>query len=101
MDYGFQYIEDNHGITTEQDYSYTAHDGTCNGDKAAHHVVTVTDYKDVPRNNPDQLYKEGVFSDSGCGTNLDHGVLVVGYGTDAGQDYWIVKNSWGATWGEQ
>merc|ERR1711973_213420 len=123
MDYGFQYIEDNHGITTEQDYAYTARDGTCNGEKAAHHVVTVTDYKDVPRNNPDQLqqavsqgpvsiaieadksvfqlYKEGVFSDSGCGTNLDHGVLVVGYGTDAGQDYWIVKNSWGATWGEQ
>ena len=48
-----------------------------------------------------QSYTGGILDASSCGTTLDHGVLVVGYGTDNGKKYWNVKNSWSSTWGEQ
>ena len=48
-----------------------------------------------------QFYKKGVYSPMLCSKDkLDHAVLAVGYGTDDGKDYWTVKNSWGAKWGE-
>jgi len=48
-----------------------------------------------------QQYTSGIFDNDACGTALDHATLVVGYGEENGQEYWIMKNSWGTVWGEE
>merc|ERR1711998_184935 len=119
MDNGFKYIEQS-GDSLETDYPYTAKTGTCDKSKIKS-AVSISGFTDVPPKNEAQLaaavaknpvsvaieadqsgfqfYKSGIFSGT-CGTNLDHGVLAVGYGTDGGKAYWKVKNSWGTTWGQ-
>jgi len=121
MDYAFQYIIANGGLCTEASYPYTGQDGTCQSSSCTS-AATISGYTDVPQNSENalmsavaqqpvsvaieadqsafQLYKSGVFT-STCGTNLDHGVLAVGYGNLNGQDYYKVKNSWGSGWGEK
>jgi cathepsin L len=121
MDNAFKYVEAN-GLATEASYPYTGRDGTCKSFTASPYTK-ITSYKDVTPHDANALgtsvdmnpvsvaieadqavfqhYTGGVIS-SGCGQTLDHGVLVVGYGTDTkAGDYWKVKNSWGVTWGEQ
>jgi cathepsin L len=123
MDTAFQYIIDNKGIDTEDSYPYTAMDGQCSF--SANTVGTTMRYfTDVPKTESAlqnsvatigpvsvaidanhesfMLYKSGVFQEPTCQQNApDHAVLVVGYSSENGQDYWIVKNSWDTTWGEQ
>lgn len=127
MDDAFQFIIDNKGICAEADYPYKAVDEKCQ--TTCTPVAQITSFADVAfdTKNPNddtalmaavqkgpvsiaieadqpifQMYTGGVISGPSCGTQLDHGVLLVGYGTDAKLgDYWIVKNSWNANWGEK
>jgi cathepsin L len=120
MDNAFKYVEA-HGLCTEAAYPYTAKDGTCKATSCTMSADSkITGYKDVTHTENAlgaavdgqpisiaieadqsgfQLYKSGIFCGV-CGTNLDHGVLLVGYGTQSSTDYWKVKNSWGTSWGE-
>ncbi|KAG8385445.1 hypothetical protein BUALT_Bualt03G0046000 [Buddleja alternifolia] len=122
MDDAFGFIIQNNGLTTESNYPYEGVDGTCNSKKESSHVAKITGYEDVPTNSESalmkavanqpvsvaidasgsdfQFYSGGVFTGQ-CGTDLDHGVTAVGYGaTSDGTKYWLVKNSWGSSWGE-
>jgi len=123
-DYGFKYAIIKDGLCSEEEYPYRHKDGTCHncttryvpiqgwgglgkpvGEselKEALNAVTVSGAVEADQVNF-QFYHSGVIT-AACGTALDHGILVVGYGTDedrGGIDYWKIKNSWGASWGEE
>jgi len=125
MDKAFSWIKSNGGLCTEDSYPYvsgtTLKNGVCQTTCKAVSGSAVTSYTDITANSDSalmsalaqqpvsvaieadqaafQLYKSGVFTAT-CGTNLDHGVLAVGYGTLNGVDYYKVKNSWSSTWGD-
>lgn len=121
MDFAFAYIMGNQGIHTDEDYPYLMEEGYCKGKQPGSKVVTISGFEDVPENSEVsllkalahqpvsvgiaagskdfQFYKGGVFEGT-CGTELDHALTAVGYGSSDGHDYIIMKNSWGTSWGE-
>ncbi|XP_047531379.1 cathepsin L-like [Vanessa atalanta] len=119
----FTYIRDNEGINTEASYPYKAITDSCMYD-SDYVGAKVVSFVDLPKGDEDtlknavatvgpvsvvidanqaafQFYTTGVYYDDECDSNnLNHAMLVVGYGTDKeGGDYWLVKNSWGRSWG--
>lgn len=123
MDTAFDYIKQNGGIDTEESYPYLATDvqqckynkdkigATCTGhmsiqagdeEKLKNAAATVGPIAVAIQVNTNfQHYQSGIFYDAKCDpSKLNHAVLIVGYGSDAGNDYWLVKNSWGHQWGQ-
>jgi KDEL-tailed cysteine endopeptidase len=119
-EYAFQYAKSN-PQELETDYPYTARTGKCHADKTKE-IVSALSFVHVPAKSDAQLkaaidaqptcvaveadtdfqfYSKGILNAKNCGTNLDHAITAVGYGADAsGNQYYIVRNSWGASWGE-
>ncbi|KQJ91493.1 ervatamin-B [Brachypodium distachyon] len=121
--HALEWIASNGGIATEADYPYTGKDGACVANKLPLHAAAISGFARVAtRSEPSlanavaaqpvavsieagganfQHYVKGVYNGP-CGTRLNHGVTVVGYGEEEGdgEKYWIVKNSWGKKWGD-
>jgi len=121
MSDAFNYVVQNRGIASENDYSYQGSDGGCRSN--ARPAARISGFQTVPSNNERALleavsrqpvsvsmdatgdgfmhYSGGVY-DGPCGTSSNHAVTFVGYGTSQdGTKYWLAKNSWGETWGEK
>ncbi|XP_062613288.1 procathepsin L-like [Saccostrea cucullata] len=122
MDSAFKYVKEVGGIESDATYPYTPKEESCKFNKTAV-VATVKGYKDVPKSEQSlmvavaivgpisaaldatqrsfQLYKGGVYDEPNCKSQVDHSLVIVGYGVLDGKKYWIAKNSWGTSWGNK
>ncbi|NXN94851.1 CATS protein, partial [Rhinopomastus cyanomelas] len=123
MTRAFQYIIDNEGIDSDESYPYTAQNGTCHYN-ASERAATCSEYVELPYGDEEALkdtvanvgpvsvaidaaqptfflYRSGVYDDPQCTQEVNHGVVIIGYGTLNEKDYWLVKNSWGSQFGDE
>uniref|UniRef100_A0A8B9LFY6 Cathepsin L.1 n=1 Tax=Astyanax mexicanus TaxID=7994 RepID=A0A8B9LFY6_ASTMX len=122
MSYAFNYVMNNGGLDTEASYPYEGQDSVCRFNQYSV-GATCSGYTFISSGSEEelkevvgtvgpvsvavdaevsfQLYQSGIYDESDCSsTQLNHGVLAVGYGSQNGKDYWLVKNSWSTSWGE-
>jgi KDEL-tailed cysteine endopeptidase len=123
---GYQYVIDNHGINTDANYPYTAFNGTnstCLTALTTNHAATVVqDYYWTPGEPTGmlaqlkiqpiavnlaggsqlfQLYVSGIITNAtACGTQVDHSIMAMGFGTSSGTPYWWMQNQWSKNWGQ-
>ncbi|UYV80617.1 hypothetical protein LAZ67_19001030 [Cordylochernes scorpioides] len=121
MTKAYDYLIKNKGIDTEESYPYEALTLKCRYNNASI-GATCSSYVELAEGDEEalkeavatkgpvsiginadylQTYSGGILDKPGCSSELDHGVLAVGYGSENGKDYWLIKNSWGADWGEK
>ncbi|XP_020815172.1 cathepsin L-like isoform X1 [Drosophila serrata] len=124
MTWAFKYIKDNGGIDTEVSYPYKAVNDKCKFNRATI-GATVTGFVVLPSGDERKLaeavatigpisvgihvvagsfqhYHSGIYIEPKCNPKIiNHAVLVVGYGSEGGRDFWLVKNSWGSSWGDK
>nr|AWM30702.1 cathepsin S [Rachycentron canadum] len=123
MHRAFQYVIDNQGIDSDASYPYKGKLQQCLYNPM-YRAANCSTYSFLPQGSEDALkqavgtigpisvaidatrplftfYRSGVYNDPSCSQKVNHGVLAVGYGTLNGQDYWLVKNSWGTSFGDQ
>jgi C1A family cysteine protease len=120
MTAAYKYTRD-YGVMLSTAYPYKGVKGTC-AYKATSLVFKNIGWVSVPKNDQIQLavavskqpvaaavqadasvfqfYKTGIIDGTACGTAVNHGIVIVGYGTELGKDFWIIRNSWGTSWGE-
>uniref|UniRef100_A0A3P8RSS8 Cathepsin S, ortholog 2, tandem duplicate 2 n=1 Tax=Amphiprion percula TaxID=161767 RepID=A0A3P8RSS8_AMPPE len=123
MHKAFIYVIDNQGIDSDASYPYTGHQQQCRYNPK-YRAANCSQYSFLPQGDEGALkeaiatigpisvaidatrpkftfYRSGVYDDPTCTQKVNHGVLAVGYGTLNGKDYWLVKNSWGANFGDK
>ncbi|KAG7598600.1 Peptidase C1A papain C-terminal [Arabidopsis suecica] len=118
----FKYIIKNGGVSLETEYPYQVKKGSCRANARPATQTQIRGFEMVPSHNERALleavrrqpvsvlidaradsfknYKGGVYAGLDCGTDVNHAVTFVGYGTMSGLNYWVLKNSWGESWGE-
>jgi len=123
-DWCYQWVVANGGVTDWNEYQYTSQDGTCASANVTN-VATIKGFADIATGDENalmtavsktvvsgaidassqvyQFYTSGVLDDPSCGTDIDHGQTIIGWGTDAAtkKDYWLLRNMWGTNWGDQ